>query len=84
MQPLALANLFPEECCELVSLYQSGNLSEAKSLQIKLLEINQMVTAKYGIPALKAAMDLLGYQGGCLRRPLRPLSYRSGNSLKRL
>ena len=71
---LALANLFPEECCELVSLYQSGNLSEAKSLQIKLLEINQMVTAKYGIPALKAAMDLLGYQGGCLRRPLRPLS----------
>jgi 4-hydroxy-2-oxoglutarate aldolase len=71
---LALANLLPEACCELVSLYQGGNLEAAKLLQIKLLEINQMVTAKYGIPALKAAMDLIGYQGGCLRRPLRPLS----------
>ncbi len=71
---LALANILPEDCCELFSLYRSGNIHEAKSLQIKMLEINQMVTVKFGIPALKAAMDLLGYEGGKPRKPLRPIS----------
>jgi 4-hydroxy-2-oxoglutarate aldolase len=31
------------------------------------------VTAQFGVPGLKAAMDMLGYQGGYPRLPLLPL-----------
>ena len=71
---LALANIFPDECCHLFSLFKEGRLDDARKLQLKMLEINSIVTAKLGIPALKFALDILGYQGGEPRRPLRPLS----------
>lgn len=71
---LAVANILPQMCCRLVNLFKTGKLEEAKKLQLKLLEPNFLVTGKYGIPALKAALDMLGYQGGLPRRPLKPLS----------
>ncbi|MBA1335978.1 MAG: hypothetical protein HPY66_1797 [Firmicutes bacterium] len=71
---LALANILPNECCEVVSLFREGKIASAGELQQKLLEPNNLVTAKLGVPALKAALDMLGYQGGIPRRPLRPLS----------
>jgi 4-hydroxy-2-oxoglutarate aldolase len=71
---LALANILPESCCELLTLFKEGKLDKARALQLRILEINSVVTGALGIPALKAAMDMLGYQGGMPRRPLRPLS----------
>lgn len=71
---LALANILPDDCCRLVSLFKEGRMEEAKQLQLRLLEPNNLVTVKLGIPALKAALDMLGYQGGIPRRPLRPLT----------
>jgi 4-hydroxy-2-oxoglutarate aldolase len=79
---LALANILPEACCHLLSLFQDGELEEARALQLKILEINSLVTGALGIPALKAAMDMLGYQGGIPRRPLRPLSEEQGHLVK--
>jgi 4-hydroxy-2-oxoglutarate aldolase len=70
---LALANILPDECCKLVRLFKEGNHEEARDLQLKLIEINFIVTGGLGVPALKSAMDMLGYQGGIPRRPLRPL-----------
>lgn len=71
---LALANILPEECCKVVRLLREGNLEEALKLQQSLIEINFLVTGKYGISGLKYAMDLLGFEGGEVRRPLLPLS----------
>lgn len=71
---LALANILPEDCCKLVALFKAGQLAEAKQLQLKMLHINSLVTAKLGISGLKYALDVLGYQGGETRRPLRPLA----------
>ena len=71
---LALANILPEACCELVALFKEGKLDEAKALQLKLIEINFLVTGRFGIPGLKAALGMLGYQGGYPRRPLLPIS----------
>lgn len=79
---LALANILPEECCKLVCLFNEGKLKEAQELQLKLIEVNFSVTAGGGISALKAALDMLGYQGGLPRRPLRPLSEESKDALK--
>ena len=71
---LALANILPDECCKLVSLFKEGNLEEARELQKTLLEPNNTVTTKYGVPGLKYALDLLGYKGGYPRRPLTQIS----------
>lgn len=79
---LALANIFPEDCCKLVSLFREGKMKEAKELQLRMIEPNFTVTGKFGVPALKAALDLLGYQGGLPRRPLQPLSAEQRNTVE--
>ncbi|MBS3950767.1 MAG: dihydrodipicolinate synthase family protein [Peptococcaceae bacterium] len=71
---LALANIMPNECVEVVTLFQQGNLAAAKALQHRLLEPNNAVTVKWGISGLKAALDYLGYFGGEPRQPLLPLT----------
>lgn len=81
---LALANIMPEECCKLVSLFVEGKLDEAKTLQLRMLEINFAVTGRFGIPGLKYALDLLGYKGGALRRPLVPLSEANKQIIKEI
>ena len=70
---VALANIAPNECIDVLQKFIEGNLMEAESLQAKLVEPNKAVTAKYGVPGLKAAMDMLGYFGGEPRIPLSKL-----------
>lgn len=71
---LALANIFPNECAKVQGLYEAGQFEEAKELQMKLIESNNAVTARWGIAGLKVAMEMLGYFGGDPRPPLIPLS----------
>lgn len=70
---LALADVAPRECAELFRLCKNGRWGEARTLQSRLLPVNQAVTGTFGIPGLKVAMDMLGYYGGAPRRPLLPL-----------
>lgn len=79
---LALANILPEECCKLASLVQHNQFAQAKALQQRLLKINALVTTTYGIPGLKAALDMLGYEGGLPRRPLLPASQEAKNAIR--
>jgi 4-hydroxy-2-oxoglutarate aldolase len=79
---LALANIAPQECVEIQRLFDAGKHDEASKLQMKLIPINKAVTSKYGVPGLKAAMDMLGCFGGDPRSPLAPLSYRDRGDLK--
>lgn len=71
---VALGNVLPNECCRVLELFKEGKMEEALKLQQSLIEINFLVTGKYGISGLKYAMDLMGYEGGEVRRPLQPLS----------
>ena len=73
----ALGNALPDDCCRLYRMFRDGQMDEARNLQLRLLEINSAVTTRFGVPGLKAAMDLLGFQGGSPRRPLIPLSAES-------
>jgi len=69
---LALANVAPAECVRIRDLVASGDHAAAAALQRRLIPVNTAVTATYGIPGLKAALDRLGYYGGPPRRPLLP------------
>ena len=69
---LALAALFPEECARLQALVGADRLEEARALQRRLLPVARSIGTAHGVPALKAALDLLGFTGGLPRPPLRP------------
>ncbi|MGE5259210.1 MAG: dihydrodipicolinate synthase family protein [Hyphomicrobiales bacterium] len=71
---LALANVAAEECVRIQHLVNRGDIEAARKLQIRMLPVNTAVTATYGVPGLKAALDMLGYFGGDPRPPLLPAS----------
>lgn len=69
---VALGNVAPSQCAELVRLYREGEHEAALKLQQKLIEPNAAVTTRFGIAGLKAAMDMIGLYGGAPRLPLLP------------
>ena len=68
---LAVANVTPEECVHIQTLFNQKRLDEAKAMQNQLTPLAKAVTTKHGIPGLKMAMDLAGYFGGAPRLPLK-------------
>jgi 4-hydroxy-2-oxoglutarate aldolase len=70
---LALANVAPQESIDLYGLYRAGEWEKAADLQRRMLPVNAAITSRFGIPGLKAALDLLGYYGGPVRSPLLDL-----------
>ena len=72
---LAVSNIAPNECVQIYELFQQGKVAEAGKLHLRMLPVARAVTTQFGVPGLKAAMDMLrvGYQGGYPRLPLLPL-----------
>jgi 4-hydroxy-2-oxoglutarate aldolase len=70
---LAVAIIAPDECVQIFDLFKQGQVEAAGQLHLQLLPIARAVTSQYGVPGLKAAMNLLGYRGGWPRLPLLPL-----------
>jgi 4-hydroxy-2-oxoglutarate aldolase len=81
---LALANVAPENCVNIYEHVKQGDYEAAKHLQLKMIPVNQAVTATYGVPGLKAAMDMLGYFGGDPRPPLLPSSEREKSEIRQI
>ena len=71
---LALANIAPEKCIRVYEDFFSGNIEKAQKTQLELIPINAAVTSKWGIPALKSAMNYMGLYGGMARKPILPIS----------
>jgi len=81
---LAVANVVPQECVQIQSLFNKGKMGEARALQGRLTPLAKAVTTKYGIGGLKMAMDLAGYSGGNPRLPLKKPGKEVEEELKRL
>jgi len=75
----ALANVAATALDELLRAFRAGKLDQARAIQARLLEANSAVTSRYGVPGLKAAMDLIGMYGGPPRMPLLPLEVAERN-----
>ncbi len=80
----ALANIAPVPLAEILTRFRSGDLPAAARIQGRLVEANTAVTARFGVPGLKAAMDFQGRYGGPPRRPLLPLRESDRAILKRI
>lgn len=71
---MALANIAPAQCIAIHEAFLKGDMVTARAIQHEMIPVNTAVTARWGVPALKAAMDSLGLYGGPVRKPSLPLT----------
>ncbi|MFP4025404.1 MAG: dihydrodipicolinate synthase family protein [Thiohalospira sp.] len=71
---LALANIAPKHCIGIYQSFINGKIEDARKNQLEVIKLNNFVTRQHGVPALKKAMDILGFYGGPSRKPLLPLN----------
>jgi len=81
---LALANVAPRQTVALYQAAKAGRLDQARALNDRLVPVGVAVTATYGIPGLKTALDILGYAGGQPRSPLLPASPEAVEEIRKI
>jgi 4-hydroxy-2-oxoglutarate aldolase len=81
---MALANFAAKPLRQIWDAFHNGQLEQARKIQLSLAEINTAVTARFGVPGLKYAMERRGFYGGPSRRPLLPLSPEARKEIDRL
>jgi 4-hydroxy-2-oxoglutarate aldolase len=81
---LALANVAPQACVQILDRVEQGRIEAARSVQLRMLPVNTALTATYGVPGLKAALDMLGYFGGDPRPPLLPASEKERSEIREI
>jgi 4-hydroxy-2-oxoglutarate aldolase len=69
---VALACVKPDLCVRIFQAFRDGRHDEARRLQREATPLARLITTGFGVPGLKAAMDLAGYHGGAPREPLSP------------
>ncbi len=80
----ALANLSPAECAGILRATRSGQASRATALQGQIAQLGEALTTRYGVPGLKAALQMLGFDHGPPRAPLSALTESERAPLRRL
>ncbi len=70
---MALANCCPGECVDIQKEFELGNFDTAREIYERVFQVNSAVTGAFGIAGLKYACDLLGFEGGLVRKPLLQL-----------
>lgn len=81
---VALANIAPRSLARMIAALGAGDLAEARAIQLRLIETNIAVTARFGVAGLKTALDMLGYHGGPVRAPLMPLPDEDAATLRNI
>ena len=81
---VAVANVVPSKCVQIYEKYAAGELEEAAKIQSEIVALNDFLTKQHGIPAIKAALSLIGQDGGYPRKPLLPIDEKVKEDLKKI
>src|SRR5436190_9664568 len=81
---LAPACVVPDVCVRLFELTRAGRHDEARALQAGLVPLARLLGPAYGVPGLKAALKLAGYDVGDPRSPLAPVSEEAVAALRQV
>ena len=81
---LAVAQVAPQVCVNILNLFRKGKMDDARALQSRLTPLAKAVTTKYGIGGLKMALDMAAYFGGDPRPPLKRPGKEVEEELKRM
>jgi dihydrodipicolinate synthase/N-acetylneuraminate lyase len=79
---LAPACVIPDACVRLLELARAGRHAEAVQLQRELVPLARLLGQAYGVPGLKAALNLIGYDVGMPRPPLQPVADSATDALR--
>jgi 4-hydroxy-2-oxoglutarate aldolase len=79
---LAPACVIPDACVRLFELARAGRHAEAVQLQRELIPLARLLGQAYGVPGLKAALNLIGYDVGVPRPPLQPVPDSASDALR--
>jgi 4-hydroxy-2-oxoglutarate aldolase len=79
---LAPACVIPDACVRLFELARAGRQAEAVQLQRELVPLARLLGQSYGVPGLKAALNLIGYDVGVPRPPLQPAPESAADALR--
>ena len=74
---LAVAGVAPDLCVKIFTAVRDGRIDEARKMNRQLAPLSRLVGATYGVPGLKAALTLLGFDGGVPRPPLQPVGHQA-------
>ncbi len=69
----AIAAVMPGPCLEMLEHVRAGRYEQALAIQHHITPLARAVTTGFGIPGLKAALEMAGFNGGDPRPPLLPL-----------
>lgn len=81
---LAVADIAPAETVEIYRMVKAGKYEEAIALQLRILSVNQKIVGGMGVPGIKYAIELLGYDGGELRSPLMRVNEDQRKMIRRI
>jgi len=81
---VAVACVLPALALELLAHVRAGRYDEALAIQHRINPLGRAVTHGFGIPGLKAALDLAGFTGGEPRPPLLPVSAEARERIRTL
>ena len=70
---LAVAGIAPDLCVQIFTAVREGRIDDARRMNRELAPLSKLVGATYGVPGLKAALTLIGFEGGVPRPPLQPV-----------
>jgi len=71
---LGQANFAPDLCVSLYEAFRQGQMKTAEDLQRRLVPLVEKISSAFGVPGIKAALDLCGYRGGRPRPPLAAIN----------
>ena len=81
---LGLANMAPKDTSGLPAAFMAGDHSESGRIQKNVAPVHREIVGGFGVPGVKAALDILGYRGGNPRPPLRPLADRDREEIHKI
>ncbi len=81
---VAVANVVPSECVQIYEKSVAGDLEAAAKTQSEIVVLNDFLTKQHGVPAIKAALSLIGQEGGYPRKPLLPINEKVKEDLKKI
>jgi 4-hydroxy-2-oxoglutarate aldolase len=74
---LAVAGVAPDLCVQIFTAVSEGRIEDARRLNRELAPLSKLVGSTYGVPGLKAALTLIGFDGGFPRPPLLPVGHQA-------
>ena len=77
-----LSNVVPQETHDMVTEYLNGNHRKALDIQLKYLDLINLLFCEVNPIPVKAAMNCMGFNVGGLRLPLTEIEQQNGKKLK--